>query len=349
MKKTKKNSKDINLKIKFYLFAISIYSLIVGYANVVADSCSDVSLQLKSTRLIPSGQAIAMKLKTNGVLVVGVKNSPLSPAKASGIKNGDVIKKVNGTDVLNTTHFQKIVEAVRDNEVVLSVERNNEIKEIKIKAVLNENSVYEMGMWLRDSAAGIGTISFYTEDKKHFYALGHPITDSDTDKNYNIRKGTLELVDIKGAKKGTASSPGELMGIMTNYEIGTLRNNTQNGIYGNITNSNVILEKPMYVLAKNQVKIGKAYILSTVNQNGVGKYEIEISKIINNDDNKDFVICVTDKKLLEETGGIVRGMSGSVIIQNDKIVGAVTHVMLNDKIKGYGISAEKMLSISEIN
>lgn len=340
MKTIKKSKK---FKIKLYLFVIIIYAVAVGYANVIADEYSSVSLQIKNVKLIPSGQAVAMKLKTNGVLVVGVKNNRDYPAKKCGIKNGDVIKQVNDTQVLNTKHFQKIIDVVKDNEFVVTVERKGEILKLKTKALKNENNDYEMGMWLRDSAAGIGTVSFYTEDKKHFFALGHPITDSDTEKNYEIRKGILELVDIKGAKKGSVDSPGELVGIMTDYEIGNIKTNNENGIYGDITNSNVILEKPMYILPKNQVKLGKAYIMSTVNQNGVGKYEIEITKIINNDDNKDFIITVTDKKLLEETGGIIRGMSGSVIIQNEKIVGAVTHVMLNNQTKGYGIGVENML------
>lgn len=286
-----------------------------------------------------------MKLKTNGVLVVGIKNDDKSPAKKCGIKNGDIIKEVNNVEVLNTNHFEKIIESVKDNEITITIERNSEQLNLKTKAVLNENLKYEMGMWLRDSAAGIGTISFYSADKKHFYALGHPIADSDTNKNYDIRKGTLEIVDIKGSKKGTRNSPGELIGVMTDYEIGTLKVNTPMGIYGDLTNEGVVLEKYMYALPKNKVKLGKAYIMSTVNDKGVGKYEIEITKIIDNNDNKDFIICITDKKLLEETGGIIRGMSGSVIIQNEKIVGAVTHVLLNDQTKGYGISVENMLKI----
>lgn len=338
--------KNKNFKIKFYLFTISIYVLIVGYANVIADSFEKTSYNLKNTTLIPSGQAIAMKLKTNGVLVVGVKNNDKYPAKKCGIKNGDIIKKVNDVEVLNTIHFQKILDTVKNNEITVSVERDGEILKFKTKPILTNNENYEMGMWLRDSAAGIGTVSFYSNDKKHFYALGHPVTDSDTEKNYEIRKGTLEIVDIKGAKKSNGNSPGELVGTMTNYEIGTLITNTESGIYGDLKNTGVVLEKPMEILPKSEVKLGKAYIMSTVDQNGVGKYEIEIAKITDNE-NKDFIICITDKSLLSKTGGIVRGMSGSPIIQNNKIVGAVTHVLLNDQTKGYGISVEKMLDITK--
>ncbi len=345
--KIKKNEKSKTFKFKFYTLVFSIYIIFVGYANSVAENEVCVYADMKNLRLIPSGQAVAMKLKTHGVLVVGVKNDDGFPAKKSGIKNGDIITAVNGTKLLNTTHFEEIIKAVGENEITLTVNRNNETHKIKTKPIKTEENTYEMGMWLRDSAAGIGTISFYTSDKKNFYALGHPIADSDTQKNFSVRTGKLELVDIHGAKKGMKNNPGELIGTMSDYEIGTISKNTASGICGEIKDNGIILEKPLEVCKKQDVQTGSAYIMTTVSDCGVEKFEIEILKILETNKNKDFVIKITDKKLIEKTGGIVQGMSGSPVIQNGKLVGAVTHVFVNDPTRGYGIFIENMLTETE--
>ena len=298
---------------------------------------------LKNTRLIPSGQAVAMKLKTNGVLVVGVKNDDNLPAKRAGIKNGDVITMVNNTKVLNTAHFEEIIKAAEENEITLTLKRENEIKKINLTPKIQSETA-EIGLWLCDSAAGIGTVSFYTSDKKHFFALGHPIADSDTGENFSVRVGKLELVDIHGAKKGKKNKAGELIGTMSDYEIGTIIKNSDCGIFGEIKDDGVILEQPLEIMTKNELKEGDAHILSTVSDCGVEKFNIKISKILHNDNNKDFIIKVTDQKLIEKTGGIVQGMSGSPILQNGRIVGAVTHVFVNDPTRGYGIFIENMLT-----
>ena len=343
----KKNDKKNKIfKFKFYSLIFSIYIIFVGYANSVAENEVCVYSDLKTQKLIPSGQAVAMKLKTNGVLVVGVKNDDTLPAKRAGIKNGDIITMVNDTKVLNTAHFEEIIQAADENEITLFIKRDDKIYSTNIIPQKN-NGFCEIGLWLRDSAAGIGTVSFYTSDKKHFYALGHPIADSDTQKNFSVRTGSLELVDIHGAKKGKKNNPGELIGTMSDYEIGSILTNTNSGIYGEIKDKGVILEKPIEVMKKDEVKEGDAYIFTTVSDCGVEKFEKKISKILDNNKNKDFIIKITDKKLIEKTGGIVQGMSGSPILQNGKIVGAVTHVFVNDPTRGYGIFIENMLSHTE--
>ncbi len=344
--KIKKIQKNKIFKFRFYALVFSIYIIFVGYANSVAENEVCVYTDLKSKKFIPSGQAVAMKLKTSGVLVVGVKNDDELPAKKAGIKNGDIITMVNDTKVLNSAHFEEIIKAAGNNEITLHLKRDNKLYKTNITPQ-KIGEAFEIGLWLRDSAAGIGTVSFYSGDKKHFFALGHPIADSDTQKNFPVREGKLELVDIHGAKKGKKNSPGELIGTMSDYEIGTILTNNDCGISGEIKDKGLILEEAMEILPKEKVCTGKAHILTTVSDCGVEKFEISILKILDNNKNKDFIIKITDKKLIEKTGGIVQGMSGSPIIQNDKIVGAVTHVFVNDPTRGYGIFIENMLSEAE--
>lgn len=308
----------------------------------VGDENSIYVSELSKATLIPSGQAVAMKLKTNGVMVVGTEKG--LPARNAGLEVGDIITAVNGIKVLNTNHFEDIISKSDGEKLSLSLKRGSKKVNAEIKAEKNSSGQLVCGMWLRDSAAGIGTISFYSSDKTKFYALGHPINDNDTNQTYDIRKGSLSVADIKGAKKGEKNNPGELIGSVGDFEIGSILQNTGSGITGNLESTGVALEEPMKIMKKSEIKTGKAYIMSTVSDEGVGKYEIEIIKILNGDENKDFIIKVTDEGLIEKTGGIVRGMSGSPIIKDGKIVGAVTHVMINDPKKGYGISIDNMLS-----
>ena len=326
--------------LKNSIFTIICFSFL--YYTAVSDNDAVSVSETSSIKLIPSGQAVGMKLKTNGVMVVGTEAD--MPARNAGIHIGDIITYANDVKILNTDHFEDIIKKSGGEKLTLTLERNEKTEKVPIKAMKNASSQLVMGMWLRDSAAGIGTISFYTEDKKRFYALGHSVSDMDTNLMYDIRKGALELVDIKGAKIGEKNKPGELVGSMENYEIGKILYNNETGISGEVTNDGVILEQPMEIIKKDKVIPGKACILSTVSQNGVGKYEIEITKILNGSENKDFIIKVTDKNLIEKTGGIVRGMSGSPIIRDGKIIGAVTHVLVNDPTRGYGIFIENMIS-----
>ena len=293
-------------------------------------------------KLIPSGQAVCMKLKTNGVLVVGVKSE--LPAKEAGIKNGDIIKKVNGIDVLNTSHFEDIIKASKGEELFLSLIRKKNDVEAIITPELNESQQLVCGMWLRDSAAGIGTITFITEDRKSFAALGHPINDCDVDKTYDLRAGTIELAEVKSVKPGSKACPGELIGLFKPEVLGNITQNNQFGLYGQLNGEALFDDEAAYpILEKNKVKLGKATILSTISNKGKEEFEIEIVKISDNKDNKDYIIKITDEELLTKTGGIVQGMSGSPILQDGHLIGAVTHVMLNDPQKGYGISIEKMI------
>jgi stage IV sporulation protein B len=292
--------------------------------------------------VIPSGQAVGMKLKTSGVLVVGVKSE--LPANNAGIKNGDIIKKVNDVTVLNTNHFEDIIKASNGSSLTLTIERKNSEILTVITPIRNESAQLVCGMWLRDSAAGIGTISFFTSDLKYFVALGHSINDVDTNKPYEVRTGILQKVDINGADMGIKNNPGELVGILSDKVVGNIIKNDNFGIFGELKDKTFPQKSKVGILKKNKVKLGKAKILSTISQKGAQEFDIEIVKVSDNNDNKDFIIKITDELLLDKTGGIVQGMSGSPILQNGKMLGAVTHVMLSDPKKGFGISIEKMLS-----
>ena len=328
--------------IKLFVGALSAACAVLMTANAFFAPEVSVGTKKIDYRLIPSGQAVGMKLKTKGVMVVGVEQGN-SPAQTAGLQNGDIITKVNDVALQNTRHFEEILTAVGENTVTLTILRNDKTITTQLRPQKNQMEQLVCGMWLRDSAAGIGTVTFFTEDKKQFFALGHPVNDMDTAKTYAIRKGQVELVEIKGAKKAEKNRAGELVGVLSDIAVGTISKNTQTGLVGTVENKAFIQRDALPIATKREVKLGKAKILSTVSERGCQEYEIEILKILDGKGNRDFIIRVIDERLLEKTGGIVQGMSGSPILQNEKIVGAVTHVLVNDSTRGYGISIEKML------
>lgn len=327
---------------------ISILGLcaLAGLLVVMGFSRQEVQVnsQAEERRLIPSGQAVGMKLKTQGVMVVGVEDDRALPAKKAGIKNGDILLFANGVPIQNTRHFEEILAVVKDEVLSLTLLRGDEEKTVSLQQVRNQSGQYVCGMWLRDSAAGIGTITFFTEDKTRFAALGHPINDTDTERTYRVRRGQVELVEIKGAKKSQGNRPGELMGVLSGTRVGTIIQNGETGLWGTVENPSFVQGSAVPVCPKQEVRPGKAVIWSTVCTQTPQAYEIEIVRVLDSYDNKDFILRVTDETLLAQTGGIVQGMSGSPILQNGKLVGAVTHVLVNDSKKGYGICVERMLS-----
>ncbi len=276
--------------------------------------------------------------------MVGVEQTGGMPAKKAGIRNGDMILKVNDISLQNTRHMEEILMAAKAEPLTLTLERNEKEITVTLTQKQNQSGQYICGMWLRDSAAGIGTVTFVTEDKTSFAALGHPVNDTDTDRMYSVRRGQLEAVEIKGARFSNHNRPGELIGVFSDTVVGTILSNEKTGIRGTVENQDFICRSPIPVCLKEEVKPGKATILSTVSEAGTQEYEIEIVKILDSYDNKNFILRVTDEALLSATGGIVQGMSGSPVIQNGKIVGAVTHVFVNDPTRGYGIFIENMLA-----
>lgn len=307
----------------------------------------------------PGGSSIGVSLYTKGALLVGVsevydKNGIAHhPAIDAGLRPGDIIEKINGVSVKNAQHLSELVNIVKQQGLDLEVLRGNNIFITNIIPVEDyHDGKYRLGMWVRDSTAGVGTLSFYDQENNNFGALGHAITDVDTGTLLSIKKGEImqsKIIDVKQGKKG---SPGELKAAFSSKQktIGTIVKNTRHGIYGKMDKGYdvEILGKPIPVCYQHEVKLGKAKILSTIDEEGIKEFDVELIKI-NNQDNasaKGMVIEIIDPLLLERTGGIVQGMSGSPIIQDGKIIGAVTHVFVNDPKKGYGIFIEWMLEES---
>ena len=301
--------------------------------------------------LIPCGNTIGVKINICGAMIVGfaeihsADGKKYNPAKNAELKIGDVIKKVNGNFVENIDILSKIVENGKGEDLTVEVARGNLTQTVHVKPELaREDNAYKIGAFVRDSTSGIGTLTFIEPKSKVFAALGHPIADSDTGGIISVGNGQILRSNIVGVQKGARGSPGELRGVFGgSQKIGNIQQNNDAGIYGKMETVNTE-NKPMPIAMRSEIKEGKAYILSNIEGDKVEKYEIEIQKVMRNSyDNKGIVIKVTDERLIKKTGGIVQGMSGSPIIQNDKLVGAVTHVFVNDPTRGYGTFIELML------
>lgn len=322
------------------------------FNNVVKDLEVDV---LPRKTVIPVGNLAGVKLYTNGVLVVGMAeiegedNKKYKPYENTGIEEGDTIISINDTEILNTNDLINIVNASNGNELDIKYVRDNESLECSITPVKTLENDYKLGLWVRDSAAGVGTVTFYEPSTKSFAALGHGILDIDTEELINIASGEFVTTKILNITKGEIGNPGRIQGTIDNQKnIGTISKNTRFGIYGTVENAdslNIDYTREMEVALRSEIKEGKATILCSLENGKVEEYDIEIEKIYqnNNYDNKSMLIKITDERLLEKTGGIIQGMSGSPIIQNGKFIGAVTNVLVNDPDKGYAVFGDIML------
>ncbi|MGM9552575.1 MAG: SpoIVB peptidase [Clostridia bacterium] len=307
---------------------------------------------LEEQEVILGGQTVGIRLYSDGLVVIAlgrVSENKKSPAEEAGIKIGDIIKKVNGEKVGNPDNFSKIIDNSQ-GELTLLVERDGEEIEIKLTAELSDyDNIKRIGLWVRDSTAGIGTITYMSDKTMTYGALGHGISDSDTSVRFPVLKGSIEKCGVSQIIKGEKGSPGELKGVFytKNKAFGDIQKNVDVGIFGNITE--IQNGERVKVALKGEIQKGKASIRTSLDGENVEEYEIEILRVAPNSKNvlKGLVIKVTDEELLEKTGGIVQGMSGSPIIQNGKLIGAVTHVLVNDPTKGYGVFIENMLLEAE--
>ncbi|MGL5378535.1 SpoIVB peptidase [Clostridium sp.] len=310
--------------------------------------------KVNDLEVYPGGTSVGVRLSTKGVLVVGhseietSEGKVESPGKNSGIELGDILTKVNGEEITSSKDLAKKIKSLNTSNIEVEYLRNDELAQKNVE-LLEEDGEYKLGLWVRDSTAGIGTLTFYHKETSTFGALGHPITDGDTNKAFVIKKGELLSSSVISVRKGEKGAPGELKGLFSNDKtnIGVIEKNTQSGIFG-ITNESLVnnlYNKPLKVGFRSEIKEGPAKIITTLDEKGPKEYDIEIVKLLAQDKPgpKSMVIKVTDPELLEKTGGIVQGMSGSPIIQDDKIIGAVTHVLINKPDVGYGIYIEWML------
>lgn len=312
--------------------------------------------EAEAPTLIAGGNPFGIKLLMDGVMVTGLgevddgEGNISCPAVDAGIKIGDVIRSADNVPVTSNSQIQEIIEGSCGRTIKISVNREGNEFIAYLNPVYSKKDIsWRGGMWVRDSIAGIGTMTFINKETGEFAGLGHPICDSDTGETVPLSSGEAVPVEITEAKKGQTGIPGELRGKFTTDDtLGTLNRNNGCGVFGNLTEEacdSISAESHEYKMGyRQEIQTGKAYILTTVNGNSPEMYEIEIESIdySGKETTKNMIIRITDEELLEETGGIVQGMSGSPIIQNDKLIGAVTHVFVADPTKGYAIFAENM-------
>lgn len=267
------------------------------------------------------------------------------PAKEAKLNESDIIKSANNKKITSNEELQQIVTSCSGNKIELTVERNGENFNTSITPQKNTVGIYLIGAWVRDSCAGIGTITYYDENNNYFAALGHGICDSDTSAIIPAAEGEIVSAEISGLTKSVVGKAGSLNGYFTEKTIGTLVKNSSMGIFCKISDNNLFGQRTE-LGTYDDIKIGDAQIVTTIDNNGPEYYDIKIIRICNNssESNENFVIKITDDRLLNSCGGIVQGMSGSPIIQDNKLVGAITHVFLNKPEEGYGVAIENMVS-----
>ncbi len=298
----------------------------------------------------PLGTAFGIKLYTEGVMIVRTDavdsaDGSVSPAQKAGLRAGDMILAVNDQTVRSNEQIASLFSQSEGQPLRLRVQRESAVFQTQLTAQRSaSDGKYHAGIWVRDSSAGIGTLTFAVPQYGMFAGLGHAVCDVDTGKRMPLHGGEAVDVHVQGSFKGRGGEPGELCGVFAGRSIGTLSDNTESGIYGTFaqfTENARLLPIAMYY----EVQEGDATILAEVDDAGPHAYDVQITKLFRNPDamQKNLVVKVTDPELIEKTGGIVQGMSGSPILQNGMIVGAVTHVFVQDSLQGFGIYAQTML------
>lgn len=307
-------------------------------------------IQSKPKKVSVSGESFGIKLYTDGVIIVGIRDvetdkGKCNPAKEAGLEKGDIIIEINGKKVYSADSVTDILNDNNGKDYKITVKRNGNYKEFLLKpAYSSSQGCYKVGLWVRDSTAGVGTITYYDKSNNTVSALGHPITDVDTNEIMPILDGEAVRAIVTKIYKSKAGEAGSLCCEFTNDIIGTLKKNCQSGIYGKYT----CTLKNTYeyeVASPNEIVRGPVQILCTIDSGKAKFYNAQISRISyrENKKGKNMVVKITDDRLLEKTGGIVQGMSGSPIIQNGKLVGALTHVIVDSPEKGYAIFAQDMV------
>lgn len=311
---------------------------------------------VKTDEVMLGGDCIGLNLKSKGVIIVGsnyiiTKNGNISPIAESGLNNGDVILKLNNTDVNCLEDIQKVLDECEGQPIEVLAKRDGKQFSTHIQPELDiQTQSYKLGIWIRDDAMGVGTLTYIQPETLRFGSLGHAITDADTNEIFEVNNGEVYKCNVVGIKKGKRGVPGEILGFFMKGrdEQGTVDKNCNYGVFGNFN------ENTQLTLGKTNIKIGgkltahpgKASILCCVDGETIEEYSIELIKTNyqTGSKSKNMVIKITDQKLIEKTGGIVQGMSGSPIIQDGHLIGAVTHVFVNDSTKGFGLYLDFMLN-----
>ena len=302
-----------------------------------------------------SGEVFGIKLYTNGVIVVGSQSidtggKKVNPADEAGIRTGDIIVAINGEEVFSSNEVKAILNENNGASYKINVKRDGRYRSFTLTPVYSEREgCYKAGMWVRDSTAGIGTITFYNKEQGTFASLGHQINDVDTGELMPLLEGEAVGANVTRVQRAQSGTTGSLACEFTDEIIGQLLDNRECGLYGAYARISEVA-KEYAVASRTEVEKGSAQILSTVEAGEPKLYDVEITHIRYRgaDEQKDIILKVTDKELLEKTGGIVQGMSGSPVIQNGKLIGALTHVIVNNPEKGYAVFADTMLKASEL-
>ncbi len=309
--------------------------------------------EVSKKELVPAGTNIGIYVRNEEIMIIGTgevideSGTGHEPAK-NVVQSGDYILAVDGEKIQSKNQLIKQISFCNGKKLSLRLLRGKEEIEVSLKPVLSQEGIYQLGIWVRDDIAGVGTLTYVT-DSGEYGALGHGVTDADVGSLIDLEKGSIYQTTILGIRRGQKGQPGEMSGMINysdEYKLGTIEENTNVGIYGTITNMPVELSgvKALPVVYKEGIKKGKAQIISSV-EGGRQAYDIEIEQTNyhSEENNKGIQFRVTDEKLLGDTGGIVQGMSGSPIVQDGSIIGAVTHVFIADSAQGYGIFIENML------
>lgn len=310
---------------------------------------------VENRKVIPLGNLAGIKLYTQGVLVVGMSqiegedNKIYKPYEEAGIEQGDSIIKINDETIDSTEELLECVSKCKGKTVNITYLKDGKEVNSSITPVKTSKNTYKLGLWVRDAAAGVGTLTFYDEATNSIASLGHGIQDVDTGEKVDISSGEFVTTEIINIQKGEKENPGRIEGsIEDSTEIGGIYSNTRFGVYGYITNKEAVKlyeSEAIEVGLRNEIEEGDATIVCTLEDGKKEEYKVSIQKIFknNNENNKSMIVKITDERLLEKTGGIIQGMSGSPIIQNGKLIGALTHVLVSDPTTGYGVFADLML------
>lgn len=311
------------------------------------DSAAAAAAQDTSRQVIPLGSAFGIKLFTDGVIVASLSDiyteeGVCCPAAEAGILPGDYLLQADGQDIPDNGALARYIGSSQGEAISFQVRREDQVFSVEVTPVYGEGS-FKTGMWVRDSAAGIGTLTFYDPATGVFAGLGHGICDMDTNGVMALKSGEPAPITLSGIVKGQADSPGQLRGYFSSEEsLGTLLANRETGVYGTLHQAPA--GEAVETLTREEVATGPVQLLVSLDETGPQLYEAEIQEIINQDKTtKNLVVQVTDPRLLERTGGIVQGMSGAPILQNGKLAGAITHVFTEDPTLGYGIFISNML------
>lgn len=342
---------NIRSRIKKSALVLALSVVMCGQAAPTM-AAPTMAADIPVKEVIPIGSTVGINLQCDGLIVVAVaeiqtENGRVSPAADSGIATGDIITHINGIHVTSAEEFKKAISSPPGEMISVKVLRGGKEIQSAVKPVVNAEGKNELGLWLRDSVSGIGTLTFYDPESGIFGSLGHCVSDIDTGVIIPMKSGVIVESSVKSIIRGESGRPGQLQGEFDlENSIGKLYANTEQGLFGVMEQNELTRGKEAVPVAEeSEIRVGEATILANIDNSEVVEYKVEISRIYTGEEaaGRSMMITITDERLLDKTGGIVQGMSGSPILQNGKIVGAVTHVLIKNPTKGYGISIESML------